>query len=1435
MTEGDASVDDPYVVNDPVYNQMNTVSAGTYEFFQSVLEGMETNPYHGWDHLLKVAPDPTCRPDFDFRASEDSIQRQFDATDILFFSPAAKWGHLGVGTPCVLHGWVHADEVTVYDDWRIRTAKGVFKDSSIAGQNCRCRACARQKSTAKAERKLAQSAGIQQDIERAHAKYKAITCNFMTYDSRLMRFYEQRFPFVAHKLPFFLTHRGAITHELLFLLVRSPKSGLSMHDVEGMLLEFRSLRCTFQEIVFHSWQSVWRHHDKQTIEASLLARPLPDYKSWVPSHSVVSDTYLNNILGSFFDSTEEYTLQWNEQKIAIEEALSDHHIKFSMRAMLGDERVEMKVYKMMQGEGMIPVCVVTETTSHNDISCRRAHAGARKAAQVHGHPPTRLASCDLPFRDGPAMINNLCPGRGKPLASLPNGCTVKVIGPDKQECDAACQELRTRALARASVTHSARLFWDTESVTFLCGGGENSNKCAIVQVCADDGYCAIFQVLRWPVLYDSFKALFNDPALVKVAHFVGHDVAHLQALFPDLKVEGAVCFTKAYQRLFPRGKRKSLQSVVMRSLGKFLDKGMQHHFWASPRLLQEHIEYAALDVVCLAWMHDHVCQHADDTLFCDEDGEQIGLDDIEEGDEGDEEQAPATRRRRFDSTSGSGAAAALHAGDGEDAGLQLHDEHASAGSGVAEDWSAAPPDQTTGEALLRWCKGRIDAYAASRDQDPVRLPVGLSSQQRELLHTHAHSHRLYTRTEGPPGGKALVVRRKAPQLVVTAERAYDVVGYQVLMHKDGVPHRGHVKMYSADTCQWTLQYGGALPEETVTMAQLNERLAARFAWDEHHDGQQGAGRAPTAGGGPQQEAELKKLLDGIDKHWDAPFPHHKYGHYDIRHWMANFSAILAVKKGEPLYGLFMELVSDALFTILPGEYHRVRFWLQKERREPLSDAEVKRKSRRWWRRNCRYAVEAPSILIPRLYNVYQFFCSLTDPLRAHENRQVPAMVLVDNHWEIFRKEIKYIQAGCLSDPPGIQMYRVVRQLPGCLTEYRCLRTTSPLEGHFMHYHKSVKAGAKGMSLRMLHVRTNLFDWYWNVSAAQRASIIPHVGHPWLWLVDTLAKICRDLPAEKLPPILRKWTCIDTSIKPCTFRGVDWEVVELRQESASAHVDVSNLHRQEDISAVLEHPDLVLKRDWVMLEEKTGIRTNERAINSLLDRVTQRGLCYPVALQNGLETLRAQLRTHAPDAPTGAQVPATASFDAGQDSALPFVHAGTEHGRLDSVHIGHMHPQAGGNSGGGGGGGGDGGAAAAVPAAAPSGSGGGRAGGSGGGGGDGGAAAAVPAAARSGGVGGAGGSGAAGAAVGGVGPAAGGRGTGAAAAQGAAHVNLTTRGVTSDADKIKIRQEQTRQRKQEQRKRQIARDGGTHGINQENRERYKRKRDDDGGAGPQRAP
>ena len=278
------------------------------------------------------------------------------------------------------------------------------------------------------------------------------------------------------------------------------------------------------------------------------------------------------------------------------------------------------------------------------------------------------------------------------------------------------------------------------------------------------------------------------------------------------------------------------------------------------------------------------------------------------------------------------------------------------------------------------------------------------------------------------------------------------------------------------------------------------------------------------------------------------------------------------------------------------------------------------------------------------------------------------MVLVDNHWEIFVKEIKYVQEGCLSDPPGMEMYRVVLRTPGRLPVYRCLRTTAALEAYFNHYHHSCKPGAKGMGLETLDVHTNLFDWGWNVQAAEHASVIPHVGHSWLWLLDTLAAICQDLPDDTKPRSLRHWKPINTSQKPCTFRGVDWEVYNLHQESP---IDVCSLHREQDIVAVLQFKDLVLRRDWEQLEEKTGIRTNAKALDSLITRAIDRGMSYPVALANGLDELRASLWTNAPEAPTGAQLPGMPSFSAAQQGPLPMAHVGTEHGPLPSVHVAHL--------------------------------------------------------------------------------------------------------------------------------------------------------------------
>ena len=185
--------------------------------------------------------------------------------------------------------------------------------------------------------------------------------------------------------------------------------------------------------------------------------------------------------------------------------------------------------------------------------------------------------------------------------------------------------------------------------------------------------------------------------------------------------------------------------------------------------------------------------------------------------------------------------------------------------------------------------------------------------------------------------------------------------------------------------------------------------------------------------------------------WKAEFKDRKTPNWDTRHWMSNFGSMLAAPKGTPTHNLFATLLSDALFTILPGEYHRVKHYLLSQRN--LSSDEIKKMKRSFWRRHCRYACQEPKVLLPRIYFMYQFFCAINNP--HHENGKV----LVGNHRDIFYKEIKHVQHGLFSDPEGMIMYAEVprssktgRKGNLMLTKYRSLRTTSPLEASFLHLH-----------------------------------------------------------------------------------------------------------------------------------------------------------------------------------------------------------------------------------------------------------------------------------------------------------------------------------------------------------------------------------------------
>ena len=76
-----------------------------------------------------------------------------------------------------------------------------------------------------------------------------------------------------------------------------------------------------------------------------------------------------------------------------------------------------------------------------------------------------------------------------------------------------------------------------------------------------------------------------------------------------------------------------------------------------------------------------------------------------------------------------------------------------------------------------------------------------------------------------------------------------------------------------------------------------------------------------------------------------------------------------------------------------------------------------------------------------------------------------------------------------------------------------------------------------------------------------------------------------------PVTLRKWTRTNTSLKSCTIRGVDWEVVKARNLCKSKGVRVSPLTDEDTVKIVLKFPELVKTNDWVQLEKISGIRMN----------------------------------------------------------------------------------------------------------------------------------------------------------------------------------------------------------------------------------------------------
>jgi len=199
---------------------------------------------------------------------------------------------------------------------------------------------------------------------------------------------------------------------------------------------------------------------------------------------------------------------------------------------------------------------------------------------------------------------------------------------------------------------------------------------------------------------------------------------------------------------------------------------------------------------------------------------------------------------------------------------------------------------------------------------------------------------------------------------------------------DGTVVRGRVNAFDTTACRHSLLYTDEF-EETVNLDVLNTRggtstttaraAPARVALNRRcrtlaRTGSLEDGVPPCITS--CDEEWVQQLLNGIKEGWRADRLK-----YDIRHFMANFSVMVATDKASYLFRLFICYVSDAIYKMLPNETDRVRDHMVQR---GMGAEEICRAARSYSWRMARYSCPEPAIILRGLIDIFSFFKDMDD-------------------------------------------------------------------------------------------------------------------------------------------------------------------------------------------------------------------------------------------------------------------------------------------------------------------------------------------------------------------------------------------------------------------------------------------------------------------------
>ena len=195
---------------------------------------------------------------------------------------------------------------------------------------------------------------------------------------------------------------------------------------------------------------------------------------------------------------------------------------------------------------------------------------------------------------------------------------------------------------------------------------------------------------------------------------------------------------------------------------------------------------------------------------------------------------------------------------------------------------------------------------------------------------------------------------------------------------------------------------------------------------------------------------------------------------DSFHWMKRYGR--SMKKRHPLFGIFHGCLRDAVFLLNPDDVKARRAMMVAKGLVSKEGAERIPKSFFTKRGRARRMILSRLELAVRVQVVFELFVGLTD--------MNGEPLITEKTHEIHRKCMEHIWKGCLSDIPGLRMYREQQKCDkDGMASFMTIRGTSHLEG----YHRWLKACISGSQLSPDLFRDLLahFNYRWNIRCGVR--------------------------------------------------------------------------------------------------------------------------------------------------------------------------------------------------------------------------------------------------------------------------------------------------------------------------------------------------------------